>query len=35
MDEAEIVGKRMIDGLIDGMGNNVKSVGQQFCNDEE
>lgn len=35
MDEAEIVGKRMIDGLIDGMGNNVKSVGQQFCNGEE
>ena len=35
MDEAEIIGKRMIDGLIDGMGNNVKSVGQQLCNDEE
>lgn len=35
MDEAEIVGKRMIDGLIDGMGNNVKSVGQQLCNGEE
>lgn len=35
MDEAEIIGKRMIDGFIDGMGNNVKSVGQQLCNDEE
>lgn len=35
MDEAEIIGKRLIDGLINGMGNNVKSVGQQFCNGEE
>lgn len=35
MDEAEIVGKRMLDGFIDGMGNNVKSVGQKFINNDK
>ena len=35
MDEAEIIGKRMIDGFIDGMGDNVKSVGQKFINNDK
>lgn len=29
------VGKRMADGFAKGFENNVRSVGQQFCNDEE
>ena len=29
------VGKRMADGFAKGFENNVRSVGQQLCNDEE
>ena len=35
MDEAEIIGKRLIDGFIDGIGDNAKSVGQKFINNDE
>ena len=35
MDEAEIIGKRLIDGFIDGIGDNAKSVGQKFINNDK